>query len=1317
MRLDTLYVCGIKSKRSNYTLDKKEDVRRKAKAYVGFLSLFPAAAAILALISILIPGCVPQDPCHIEQTILPIRIDGGHHIYFDARDFGILSEPSFVRESITLTVAFRGHKGKKESLSFSLNGAFATSGDHYPAHHFKEYQDQDDSSHFDFDLHRMKLSGVESIEAMILRILAHKGRIEISPLGKDVHVISAKIVIKGRMTTCPNPQPTPTPTPAPQTKIDSVSPTGNVVASTTMSITFSSDQVGATFACSLDDVATAACSSPQSYSGLANGAHTFKVVATSSSGTPDPAGASYSWSIDTIAPNVTLLNATSLPANTNSTSISLEFASADATYFTCAIDNGQFAACASPVSYGGLAEGIHQIAVNAIDDAGNNSAQPAVFQWNIDLTAPRAWITNVTPAQIITNSTSSDISFAASETATFECAIDQASFSSCSSPLALWNLSEGSHSVEVRAVDLAGNIGVPASHAWTVDVTAPVLTAGTIIPPTGPTNASSVSVEFSASEAADFSCAFDGAAAGACSSPFSASISSEGPHRLVIQARDQAGNDSAPVVMDWNMDFTLPILSWGAMTPSAASRINSTFFSAEIVATENTSLSYAVNGFNFGPTTSPLKLANLAEGDYIVAIAGVDLAGNMSASLTHSFTVDLTAPEASVAGTSGITNKTSNTITFSANEAASFECNVDSTGFATCVSPLTLSGLAEGSHNIQIRPQDAAGNVGQTVPLDWSIDLTAPSTTLAVSRTSNTDISFSFSANEAVRAFECSIDGAAFATCQSPKAFSSLAAGNHTFTVRATDLAGNVEKAATSHAWTVDPALVTSIVSVSPSNSPTNQSSITINFSANVSAVTFACSIDGGAASTCASPKIITSLADGQHSIAIHAVDRFGALDPNGASYSWIVDTIPPTNTLTTTRNENTSISFAFTANEAVSDFVCALDGAAFTTCQSPLALSGLAVGDHNLAVRATDLAGNIGGTASYSWTVDPPLSTSIGSVTPSAAFTNQDSLEVSFSTNLTPATFVCSIDGGTGMACTSPKKFSGLTDGQHRILVQAIDRFGLVDAKGATYAWTIDKATPVTTLTPSRGSNTSMSFSFTASESVSGFACSLDGAAFGTCQSPISYSGLAVGNHAFTVRATDLAGNVEAIGPSYGWTVDAPPSTTITSVSVAQGSYTRQTTITFTLSSSASGASFMCAIDNGAAAPCAASVTYSSLPDGYHLFTAYSVTQSGESGPAAVYSWTIDLRAPLVMSLATTSTSTSVKISWTTNELATTALTWGLGSLTNNVVPDDEIYAMSHAVSLSGLLPDTVYSFKIGGHDQAGNTILPTSRAFLTNP
>ena len=66
---------------------------------------------------------------------------------------------------------------------------------------------------------------------------------------------------------------------------------------------FHSTITPATFACAIDGGTPAPCTSPVTYSGLADGAHSFSVAATAASGT-DPTPAVRTWSIDATAPTV-----------------------------------------------------------------------------------------------------------------------------------------------------------------------------------------------------------------------------------------------------------------------------------------------------------------------------------------------------------------------------------------------------------------------------------------------------------------------------------------------------------------------------------------------------------------------------------------------------------------------------------------------------------------------------------------------------------------------------------------------------------------------------------------------------------------------------------------------------------------------------------------------------------------------------------------------------------------------------------------------------------------------------------------------------
>ncbi len=92
------------------------------------------------------------------------------------------------------------------------------------------------------------------------------------------------------------PPPPPPDTTPPNTTIGSGPPAST--SATTASFTFASNENG-TFHCSLDQGSFVGCTSPQSYTGLSVGPHTFLVQATDAAGNVEEEPASHAWTITT----------------------------------------------------------------------------------------------------------------------------------------------------------------------------------------------------------------------------------------------------------------------------------------------------------------------------------------------------------------------------------------------------------------------------------------------------------------------------------------------------------------------------------------------------------------------------------------------------------------------------------------------------------------------------------------------------------------------------------------------------------------------------------------------------------------------------------------------------------------------------------------------------------------------------------------------------------------------------------------------------------------------------------------------------------
>jgi len=241
-------------------------------------------------------------------------------------------------------------------------------------------------------------------------------------------------------------------------------------ASTTATFTFISPDAGggATFQCSLDGGALAACTSPRSYGGLGEGPHSFAVRVRDAVGNFDPSPAVRSWTVDLTPPNTTIVSGPSGTVPIASASIAFT-ASEPGVSFACSLDGAGFAACTSPASLTALAPGAHSFAVRATDAAGNADPSPAIWAWTVDTIGPDVAITSG-PANGSTSGPRVVFGFTASDGAV-ACSFDGGGFVACASPFAV-NLPAGSHQFAVRATDAADNV-TTVTRAWTVACGAP----------------------------------------------------------------------------------------------------------------------------------------------------------------------------------------------------------------------------------------------------------------------------------------------------------------------------------------------------------------------------------------------------------------------------------------------------------------------------------------------------------------------------------------------------------------------------------------------------------------------------------------------------------------------------------------------------------------------------------------------------------------------------------------------------------------------------------------------------------------------------
>lgn len=343
-------------------------------------------------------------------------------------------------------------------------------------------------------------------------------------------------------TPVPTPTPTPVPTPqpwGPDTAIVAAPP--KLASSGSAVFSFCTNRVNVLYQCALNGGAFVDCPRITTIDGLVEGSHTLDVRAYDARDrAADPTPARYEWYVDLTPPEPVITDGPSSP--TTETAAAFVFSSADADDFVeCALDDAAFERCTSPVSLELEApvDGARVFRVRARDLAGNTA--DATWSWRVDTTAPVATFDD---GPEWTNEETVTLAFSCDEDdCLFECSLDGSPFESCTSPAEVTASGEGSHTLQVRAIDAVGHVQAsPAVHAWTLDQTPPETTL--VSGPEEIVSVNTVFVSFEANEqGATFLCATGADPLGLpCTSPWVLHGLIQGEHLLTVTATDRAGN-------------------------------------------------------------------------------------------------------------------------------------------------------------------------------------------------------------------------------------------------------------------------------------------------------------------------------------------------------------------------------------------------------------------------------------------------------------------------------------------------------------------------------------------------------------------------------------------------------------------------------------------------------------------------------------------------------------------------------------------------------------------------------------------------------
>ena len=445
-----------------------------------------------------------------------------------------------------------------------------------------------------------------------------------------------------------------------------------------------------------------------------------------------------------------------------------------------------------------------------------------------------------------------------------------------------------------------------------------------------------------------------------------------------------------------------------------------------------------------------------------------------------------------------------------------------------------------------------------------------------------------------------------------------LANGVHAMTVRVADAAGNISSASATQTVTIDttaPAAPTTPVLTAASDTGssssdriTNDTTPTFTGSNESLAIVtlWQNGLQLGTTTTIGTTHSVTSdaMSDGDHVVTTTATDVAGNLGPASGSTTVTIDTVPPTapSAPVVTADSDSGISSTdgitndttptvtgtavpginvtlYNGSTPVGSVVAALDGTWTITSTT------LTSGSKSLTARTDpDVAGNVGISATSTVTIDvtAPAKPAIPNLSAASDSGRSSTDENTF---VTTPTYIIGFPAGTvsgtlladgvevGSSTTTTVTSSALADGVYSMTSRAADAAGNISVASSAEPVTIDTAAPAAPTTPvlAAASDTGSSSSdgitndttptFTGSnESLAIVTLWQNGLQLGTTTTigttySVTSSARSNGDHTFTTRATDVAGN---LGPSSGSTtitVDTvAPTVSITSFTASAG-------------------------------------------------------------------------------------------------------------------------------------------------------------------
>jgi C1A family cysteine protease len=474
------------------------------------------------------------------------------------------------------------------------------------------------------------------------------------------------------------------------------------------------------------------------------------------------------------------------------------------------------------------------------------------------------------------------------------------------------NLTQGSHSVQVRAYDCSGNDAsdivsfcVDSTNPW-VDILSPSNDA--LI------SSSSLTVSWTGSDAVSgidyYMVSLDQGAWIDVGAQTSRSFSglAQGSHTVQVRAYDMAGNyetDEVSFTLD-SLGPNLEIIDPTDGTISSSTTVDVSWTGFDSGSGIDRYEVRMDQGFwlNVGSQISH-QFTSVSQGDHTVEVRAYDLAGNIALE-SASFTIDTISPSVGIiTPEEGEELTQSNVeISWSVTDAGGvdhIELRLDGGGWNNMgLGTSTFLSLDDGSHIIDVRAFDFAGNIGQdsvnfnvdsSMP---SVEITSPSNGSILNHAQFTASWIGDDGGSGIEYYEFMIDDDTWTSCGLSTSMQlELEDGSHSFQVRAVDGVGHTTS--DSVGFTID-TISPLVTLINPNQGILDSSSIIVEwqgYDSGLGILEFELKVDGQLVYSGTNIQYgLSSLDEGTHFLIIRAYDL--AMNWAEESFTFTIDTVDP---------------------------------------------------------------------------------------------------------------------------------------------------------------------------------------------------------------------------------------------------------------------------------------------------------------------------------------------------------------------------------------------------------------------------------------